>query len=43
MGKFYGTKILNGEINTRTGKAWTINDVPTLWKNATMRWLEANQ
>lgn len=42
MGRFYGTKIKNGEINPNTGNAWTINDVPKLWKNATQRWLDAN-
>lgn len=42
MGKFYGTKILNGEINSRTGAAWVIDDVPKLWRNATAMWLSQN-
>lgn len=42
MARFYGTKILTGEINPKTGEAWTIEDVPRLWKNATAAWLEAN-
>ena len=35
MAKFYGIKILAGEI--------TINDVPKLWKSATQKWLKKNQ
>lgn len=35
MGRFYGTKILNGFI--------TIDDVPWLWKSATQDWLLNNQ
>ena len=27
MGRFYGIKIKNGEINDKTGLPWTINDV----------------
>lgn len=42
MGRFYGTKIKNSEINMNTGAAWTINDVPKLWKTATQNWLNAN-
>lgn len=42
MGKFYGTKIKNGEINSKTGQPWTIDDVPRLWRNATQKWLEDN-
>lgn len=42
MGKFYGTKIKNGEINSNTGAAWTIEDVPKLWRNKTAEWLAAN-
>lgn len=34
MGRFYGFKILNGEI--------TIENVPRLWKNATEFWLSKN-
>ena len=42
MGAFYGRKILDGEINKKTGLPWTINDVPSKWVNATRMWLEAN-
>ena len=42
MGKFYGTKIKNGEINPKTGQPWTIDDVPKLWKNATEKWIAEN-
>ena len=43
MGRFYGTKIKNAEINPKTEEAWTIEDVPRLWKNATQKWLNENQ
>jgi hypothetical protein len=39
MGRFYGTKIRNAEINPKTGEAWTLEDVPRLWKHATEVWL----
>ena len=42
MGKFYGMKIKNGEINPKTGEAWVIADVPRLWRKATEKWLEEN-
>lgn len=42
MGKFYGLKIKNAEINTKTNAPWTINDVPALWRKATQNWLAAN-
>lgn len=42
MARFYGTKILEGEINQRTGEAWKLEDVPTRWRVATAAWLEAN-
>ena len=42
MGRFYGTKIKNGEINPATGAAWTLNDVPKLWRKATEKWLNEN-
>lgn len=34
MGRFYGHKILNGDL--------TIGEVPKLWKSATEKWLENN-
>lgn len=42
MGRFYGLKIKNGEINSKTNEPWTIADVPALWRSATQRWLDAN-
>lgn len=42
MGRFYGTKILDGDINPATGEAWKLEDVPKLWRKATERWLEQN-
>lgn len=42
MGRFYGLKIKNGEMNQKTGAPWTIDDVPKLWKNAATAWLAAN-
>jgi hypothetical protein len=43
MGAFYGNKIVNKEINAKTGKAWTIKDVPAFWKAKTENWLKENQ
>lgn len=40
MAAFYGTKILNGEINPKTGAAWVIGDVPRLWRARTQTWLD---
>ena len=34
MGRFYGIKILSGEI--------TIDEVPALWRKSTEKWLEEN-
>ncbi len=34
MGKFYGTKILNGSI--------AFEDVPKLWRNPTEKWMTEN-
>lgn len=42
MAAFYGTKIKKQEINPKTGEAWTINDVPRLWRAATQAWLDAH-
>ena len=39
MGAYYGTKIKEGEINPKTDAPWTIEDVPKLWRNATIKWL----
>ena len=43
MGEFYGKKILNGEINPKTGQPWTINDVPKYWRAKTQAWLDEHQ
>lgn len=32
MAKLYYRKIKNGDINHMTGEAWSIEDVPVLWK-----------
>lgn len=32
MVAFYVSKIENHEINYKTGKAWTAEDVPKLWR-----------
>ena len=34
MGRFYGTKILNGEM--------TLEEVPPLWRKSTEKWLQEN-
>lgn len=43
MGAFYGTKIQNNESNPKTGAAWSIEDVPQLWKSKTEKWLQDNK
>ncbi len=40
MGTFYGCKILNGEINQKTGEAWRLQDVPSFWRKKTEQWLK---
>ncbi len=42
MGAFYGNKIRSGEVNSKTGDAWTIEDVPSLWKAKTEQWLKSS-
>lgn len=32
MVAFYVAKIENGEINSKTGKPWNVEDVPKLWR-----------
>lgn len=39
MVEFYGRLILKGEINTTTGKAWTVEDVPSYWADDVKEWL----
>lgn len=40
MIKYYCKKIKNGVINQKTNKAWTIDDVPTLWRDDVVKTLE---
>lgn len=40
MGAFYGTKILKGEINSKTGEPWKIEDVANFWRPRVIAWLE---
>ena len=42
MARFYGTKILNEEINQKTEAAWVLADVPKLWRSATEAWIQTN-
>lgn len=42
MIKFYGTKILNREINLKTGLIWQVEDVPSYWRNGVREWLQNN-
>lgn len=32
MVRFYVNKIKNQEINSNTGQAWKLNDIPALWR-----------
>ena len=41
MGAFYGNKIKNKEINNKTGKAWTLEDVPFFCREKTEQWLKS--
>lgn len=40
MGAFYGRKILNGEINPKTGIAWALENVPVYWRRMVGKWIE---
>lgn len=42
MGAIYGGKIRRDEINPKTGKAWTFEDVPAFWKKKTEYWMKTN-
>lgn len=42
MGRFYGVKIKNKEINPKTGEPWTLMDVPRLFRPAVEKWLAEN-
>ncbi len=39
IGEYYGTFIVNGTINEKTGQPWTIDDVPERFKSATQTWI----
>ena len=40
MAAFYGKKIINGNINPKTGSAWVLADVPAYWRASTEEWIE---
>ena len=40
MVKLYAQKINNQEINTLTGEAWKLEDVPMLWREEVGRVLD---
>lgn len=40
MAKLYLQKINNQEINTQTGEAWKLEDVPMLWRDEVQALLE---
>ena len=42
MGRFYGTKIKNQEINPKTNQPWKLADVPRLFRPAVDKWLADN-
>lgn len=40
MVAYYVAKIQNGEINSKTGQAWIVQDVPKLWRKKVQTVLE---
>ena len=42
MGRFYGLKIKNKEINPKTEEPWKLGDVPRLFRPAVEKWLREN-
>lgn len=40
MGAFYGRKIINGEMNPKTGETWKMEDVREFWKKDVSKYLE---
>lgn len=42
MGEYYGKKIKAGEINSKTGATWTIDDVRPFWQPKVVEWLQEN-
>ena len=43
MAKIYLKKIKNKEMNTATGEAWKLQDVPMLWRAEVQALLESNE
>ena len=42
MAKIYLKKIKNKEMNTATGEAWKLQDVPMLWRAEVQEALDAD-
>lgn len=42
MGAFYGNKIKNGDINSKTEMPWELEDVPLFWRVRTEKWMQEN-
>lgn len=40
MIKFYVEKIMSGAINSNTGAAWVVEDVPKLWRAKVQKEME---
>lgn len=40
MAKIYYKKIINGEINSATGEAWKLEDVPAKWREEVRKLIE---
>lgn len=43
IGEYYGTFIVDGTVNEKTGKPWTIDDVPERFKPQTAAWIDKHQ
>jgi|BioPla2DNA2_1021312.scaffolds.fasta_scaffold35417_2 hypothetical protein len=43
MAKLYYNKIKNQEINFMTGEVWTIEDVPSLWRQQVQEMLDGEE
>ena len=43
MAKLFLNKIKSGEINSATGDAWKLEDVPMLWRAEVEAMLEQNE
>lgn len=42
IGEYYGTFIIDGTINEKTGEAWKIEDVPERFRPQTQAWVDAH-